>query len=119
MPVSATLIERPIRTSARSSLNYCAECGHLSEETLQACAECGGEDFHRVAREGAIYSYTTVRQSGGSFVLALVQLTEGPLVMGRVIGVDRELKVGLAVQFLSLAQPGVSFGPRGAGDVYF
>ena len=128
--MSATLIERPNRTYARSnsnsksSLSYCAECGRLCDDNLETCAECGAEHFQRVSQEGTIYSYTNVHQSGGSFVLALVQLTEGPLVMGRVFGVDRELRIGLPVQFISLAQRGVdsasrglSFGPQGARDV--
>jgi len=120
----ATVIERRCRTYAKTSLNYCAECGRLSEESLPGCAECGGENFQRVSQAGTIYSYTIVRQSEGSFVLALIQLAEGPLVMGRVVGVDRELRIGLPVQFvgaghdgLESAFRGVSFGPRGAGDV--
>jgi len=128
--VSATLIERPARTYARScsnstsSLNYCDQCGRLSQENLQACVECGGEHFQRVSQAGTIYSYTNVRQSDGSFVLALVRLTDGPLVMGRVVGVDRELRIGLPVQYMNLAEDrvqsvsrGVSFEPRGVHDV--
>ena len=127
--MSATLIEQPTRTYARSSsnskssLNYCAQCGRLCEDNPDLCAECGGEHFQRVSQAGTIYSYTNVRQCNGSFVLALVQLTEGPLVMGRIVGVDRELRIGLAVQYMSLAQGGVesasrgvSFEPRGAQD---
>ena len=117
--MSATLVERPARTYPRSSsnsrsiLNYCDQCGRLSDETGEACVECGGEHFQRVSQAGTIYSYTSVRQSSGSFVLALVQLTDGPLVMGRVVGVDRELRIGLPVQYMSLAQGGAESAPRG------
>jgi len=106
-------------------LNYCAECGRLYKGNLDVCANCGGEQFKRVSQAGTIYSYTTVRQTAGSFVLALVQLTEGPLVMGRVIGVG-ELRIGLPVEFVNLAESGddsatrgVTFAPQGAGDVGF
>jgi uncharacterized OB-fold protein len=128
--VTATLIERSSRTCvrsnsvSRSSLNYCDQCGRLSQESLQACVECGGEHFQRVSQAGTIYSYTNVRQSDGSFVLALVELTDGPLVMGRVVGVNRELRIGLPVQYMNLAEDGVesasrgvSFEPQGAHDV--
>jgi uncharacterized OB-fold protein len=127
--VSATLIERPTRTYAkgssnsRSGLNYCGQCGRLSQENLRACVECGGEHFERVSQAGTIYSYTNVRQSDGSFMLALVQLIDGPLVMGRVIGGDRELRIGLPVRYVDLAQNrvesafrGVSFEPRESHD---
>jgi len=122
----ATVVERPSRTTTRMSLNYCAECGRLTEDSLRACSECGSELFKRVPHIGTIYSYTTVRQSTGSFVLALVQLAEGQLVTGRVVGVDHDLRIGLPVEFVNLAENGddpasrgVSFGPRCASDVCF
>jgi len=124
--MTASCIERPTRTIARRGLNYCAECGRLCKENLEACASCGGEQFKRVSQAGTIYSYTNVRQADGSFVLALVRLMDGPLVMGRVVGVDRELRIGLPVEFANFAESGddsaargVSFAPQEAGDVGF
>jgi len=111
--VPATVIERPSRAIAKRGLNYCAECGRLSEENLRACADCGGEQFKRVPHVGTIYSYTTVRRSSGSFVLALVQLAEGRLVTGRVVGAGPELRIGLPVQFVRPEESGDDSGARG------
>ena len=105
-------------------MTYCADCGRLSYGNEGVC-KCGeSEKLEHVSRVGEIYSYTTVHQSAGSFVLALVRLSDGPLVTGRIVDVDRELKIGLPVDFMPDAEPlpssesgGLSFCLMGAATV--
>jgi uncharacterized OB-fold protein len=115
--VSTILLEQPRRAHLFKPLTHCDECGRLSCEGDTACNRCGAEALERVSRIGEIYSYTTVNQSGGEyFVLALVQLSGGPMVMGRIVGVDRELKIGSSVEFVPDSDP--LLGPR-SGGLYF
>ncbi len=63
------------------------------------------EDGASAPRIGSIYSYTTVHQShaGGDpeYTLALVRLSNGPLVMGKIIGASGDrLVIGGAVEQL-------------------
>src|ERR1700730_14503468 len=98
--MSTVLLERSSRAHLHKYLTYCADCGRLSNHNQDVC-KCGESDtLEHVSHLGEIYSYTTVHQSAGSFVLALVQLSDGPLVTGRIVGIDRELKVGLPVEFM-------------------
>ena len=118
--MSTVLMERSSRAYLHKYLTYCADCGRLCYDNEGLC-KCGGsETLEHVSHVGEIYSYTTVHQSSGSFVLALVKLSGGPLVTGRIVGVDRELKVGLPVEFLPETEPlpgsesgGLSFCPLG------
>jgi uncharacterized OB-fold protein len=77
-----------------------------------------------VSHLGEIYSYTTVQHSAGPFVLALIRLSGGQLVTGRIESDDRELKVGLPVELIADARSspgpearGLSFCPLGAKAV--
>jgi len=97
----------------RKPLTHCDECGRLSCEGDRACDRCGAEALERVSRIGEIYSYTTVNQSAGDFVLALVQLSGGPMVMGRIVGVDRELRIGSSVEFVPDPDPLLGSGAGG------
>jgi uncharacterized OB-fold protein len=103
--MSTVLLERSDRAYLHKYLTYCADCGRLSYDNEGLC-KCGGsETLEHVSHLGEIYSYTTVHQCAEPFVLALVRLSEGPLVTGRIVGIDRELKVGLPVEFMPDAEP--------------
>jgi hypothetical protein len=81
------------------SLLYCQDCGRLSNEALMVCPRCGGEALEQVSHAGEIYSYTTASSSRGDVRLALVQLCDGPLLMARISGTDRKLRIGMRVEF--------------------
>ena len=105
-------------------LTHCIDCGRLSPDSDDVCNHCGSDTLEQVSHVGEIYSYTIVRQGEGSFVLALVELSGGPMVTGRIIGVDRELRIGLPVELIPAAQPcsgkgsgGLSFRRLGAKAV--
>jgi uncharacterized OB-fold protein len=114
--MSTVLLERSSRAHRHKYLTYCADCGRLSYDNEGVC-KCGGnETLERVSHDGEIYSYTTVHQSAEPFVLALIKLSRGPLVTGRIIDVDRELKIGLPVEFMPDAEP---LSSSGAGGLLF
>jgi len=119
--MSTVLLER---AHLHKLLTYCTDCGRLSYDDESVCRCSGSETLEHVSHVGEIYSYTTVHQSAGSFVLALVELSGGPLVTARIVGVDRELKIGLPVEFIPDAESvpssrsgGLSFCPLGAKAV--
>lgn len=110
--MATVLLEPSVRTSHYQHLACCPECGRLSYQSDEAC-RCGAiEKPDSVSQFGEIYSYTTVHHSSGPFVLALVRLSGGPLVTGRIIGADRELKVGLPVELATDGEPLEGAGQR-------
>ena len=65
---------------------------------------------------GQVYSYTTVRDRGGPFILALIDLASGHRVTGRIVDVGRELRIGMRVERAAPAaadwrSEGLSFSP--------
>jgi uncharacterized protein len=71
----------------------CGACGHAQWYFRAMCAACWSRDLERVAASGAgtVYSFTEVHQSADPalqaelpFTLALVELAEGPRVLGRI-----------------------------------
>jgi uncharacterized OB-fold protein len=99
--MSALLEHLPTRTHVSRLVTRCRDCGRLSNAREETCERCGGEALEQVSPVGEIYSYTTVRHSAAPFVLALVQLSSGQLVTARIIATDRELRIGLPVEFAS------------------
>jgi len=114
--MSQVLLDQPSRfhhAELQRHLTHCGDCGRLSYENQVACRRCGGQSSQQVSPVGEIYSYTTVYDDGGNFVLALVQLSGGPRVTAQIVGVDRELKIGLPVRFTPAAQHSSGAGPGG------
>jgi uncharacterized OB-fold protein len=72
------------------------------------CPACGSLDtaWHEASGRGRIYSYTVVRKSGlpgwnelVPYVIAYVELDEGPRVISNVVGCDPDaLTIGAAVR---------------------
>lgn len=116
--MSTALLEQPLvfhHVPASRYLNYCGDCGRLSCENEETCPRCGGGVLEQVSQTGEIYSYTTVHESDGSFVLALVQLSSGPLVTARIVDVDGESRIGLPVRFTTrteISAAGIFFAPH-------
>lgn len=83
-----------------SVVNYCQPCSRLTLEESPTCSLCGSL-LEAVSRIGAVYSYTLVAQSPDEdpAVLALVQLSDGPLLMAQIRDLtDENLQIGLPVE---------------------
>ena len=83
-------------------LPRCQRCGHVIWYPRTFCPLCGSADVEWIeaSGRGTIYSYTVVRQSQGRFagavpyVLAYVELAEGPRVLTNITGEMDGLAVG-------------------------
>ncbi len=73
----------------------CAGCGEISAQPRIICARCGGKDFNVVEFKGggAIQTFTVNyvaaegRESEAPYIVAIVELDEGPWVMGNITGI--------------------------------
>lgn len=109
---------RPLVTSANEAfwnatgegrlvLQRCSSCGTVAWPTRRHCASCWTEslvDFDASGR-GTVYSYTIVRKGqmdykdAGPFVVAYVELDEGPRVMTNIVECEPdEVAVDMAVE---------------------
>ena len=101
----------------------CRECGELTIPPKELCAACGTRAWDAVPLkgDGTVASYTVIRvaprgHTGQTpYAVAVVQLTEGVSLLGRVVDLPLEsLRVGLSVRFRPLVvgeQTMVGFSP--------
>jgi uncharacterized protein len=91
----------------RLLVKRCLDCDSLIWYPRAICPECGGlrTEWFEVTGRGSIYSYTVNHRGEGAyqgsppFVLAYVELDEGPRIMTNIVEAgDAELAVGLPVQ---------------------
>jgi hypothetical protein len=87
-------------------LERCEACGTTFHYPRARCPECGAPDtqWFEASGRGTVYSYTVTRQTGGDyadatpFVLAYVELEEGPRMMTNLVDCDHDdLAVGRSV----------------------
>ena len=92
--------------AGRLVLPRCDECDELIWYPRRMCPFCGSLAVTdtEVSGRGSVYSFTIIRRGGGPFrdvapyVLAMVQLTEGPTMMTNLVDCDPEtVAVGQAV----------------------
>jgi uncharacterized protein len=71
------------------------------------CASCGETpEWEEASGDGVVHTFTIVRQNGAKpfnaelpYVVAMIELPEGPRMMGNVTGCDPEaVTVGMAVR---------------------
>ncbi len=93
----------------RLLLPRCDECGDTIWYPRLVCPFCGSHSVSYVESSGlgTVYSYTVVRRGSGPYreetpyVLAMIQLDDGPIMMSNVVGTDPEtLEVGLPVKVI-------------------
>ena len=101
----------------------CRECGELAIPPKELCATCGKHAWDTVPLKGAgtVASYTVIRvaprgHTGETpYAVAVVQLSEGVSLLGRVVEVPLDsLRAGLPVRFRPVVvgeQTMVGFGP--------
>lgn len=87
-------------------LCQCTECMSVFYYPRTRCPKCGDPngEWVEASGQGTVYSYTVTRQTGGDyaeatpFVLAYVELEEGPRMMTNIVDCDvDEVAVGQAV----------------------
>jgi len=101
----------------------CGECGELAIPPKEFCPACAKRAWAPVplSGEGVVASYTVIRvpprgRAGEApYAVAVVRLTEGVSLLGRVVDIPLEsLVIGLPVKFRPIidgAQTMVGFGP--------
>jgi len=91
----------------RLVVQRCSSCGHAQLYPCVRCVRCHGEvEFVEASGKGTVYSFTVIRQNYTRpfrdwmpYVVALVDLAEGPRVMTNVVGCDpEEVSIGMAVR---------------------
>lgn len=105
----------------------CPECGNRQLYPREMCTLCAAKPEWRTATgRGTVYTYTIIRQNWAEpfrsmlpYVVAMVELEEGPRLMANVTGVDpEEVTVGMPVEaWFETVEEGAAipmFRPRGA-----
>jgi uncharacterized OB-fold protein len=111
--MSELLLERSAARVVAKGL--CRRCGRSFSPKDGLCRRCRDEAAELATDVGEIYSYTIVGQGPQAFALALVRLANGRLIMGRVVGGDGLLRIGLPVELAAAGQD----GPAAAGAILF
>lgn len=85
-------------TQGKLLLPKCQNCGSINWYPKVFCPECGkfGVDWIEAAGTGTIYTFAITRRGGGAYakagpyVLAYVELDEGPRIMTNIVDADLE-----------------------------
>jgi uncharacterized protein len=94
-------------SEGRLLLKRCLDCGTVIWYPRVICPECASlrTEWFEAAGRGRVYSYTVNHRGEGAyqgsppFVLAYVELDEGPRLMTNIVGAEEpELAVGLPVE---------------------
>jgi len=91
----------------RLELQGC-ENGHLRFIPTEICPRCGSQDWtwRQVSGRGKVYTYTVVHraptpayQAEAPYVVAHVELEEGPRMIGNIVGCQpAEVRIGMPVE---------------------
>ena len=91
----------------RLLVQRCRSCGHHQLYPRWRCLRCRSEvDWVEASGRGAVYSFTVIRQNFSRsfkhlipYVVALVELEEGPRLMTNIVGCPPEdLRIGMPVR---------------------
>ena len=105
----------------RFEVQRCEACGRHVFYPRLVCPHCGGGPLGWVAASGrgAVHSYTVVHRAPAAFaaetpyVVALVDLEEGPRLMTRLLGVEpAEVEIGMPVQVAIEGDPPLPYFRR-------
>jgi uncharacterized OB-fold protein len=93
-----TPISAPFWQAAREGrlvVQRCEHCGHRQHYPRSLCTRCGGErlGWHECSGRGRVKTFTVIRRAVSAayepdvpYVVALVELEEGPTLMSNVVG---------------------------------
>ena len=93
--------------AGRLIVQHCPECGHYQLYPRAHCLACrAAVEWVDASGQGTVHSFTVIRQNPSRsfrhllpFVVALVDLAEGPRLMTNLVGCDPgEVRIGAAVQ---------------------
>ena len=92
----------------------CVGCGHLFMPGAPNCPRCWSDDLDLdlVSGRGEIFSFVVYRRTyhpaiPAPYVVALIQLDEGPRLVSNVVGCDPEtLRIGMPVAVCFQAEDG-------------
>jgi uncharacterized protein len=98
----------------RLVIQQCPRCSHRQFYPRALCTQCGEEpEWMDCTGRGTVHTFTIVRQMGMRpfrdelpYVVAMIELEEGPLIMGNVTDCDPEsVEIGapVAVHFVRAA----------------
>jgi hypothetical protein len=99
----------------------CRGCGEVSGQPRMVCAKCGGFDLEVVtlAGDGIIQTFTVNyvaaegRESEAPYIVAIVELDEGPWVMGNIAGLEpKETGMDIMGKKVRMQGPAVFAGDR-------
>lgn len=87
------------------TLQHCAKCGAFVYYPRYRCPTCFSEDleWRPVSGRGKVYSYTVVRRAStrsfgdGPYVLAIVELDEGPRITTNIVAPPEQVRVDMPV----------------------
>lgn len=94
-------------TEGRLLVQECPECGQRQFYPRALCTKCGGTPtWLECSGRGVVHTFTVIRQMGMRpfrdelpYVVAMVEIEEGPLILGNVTGCDPEaVTVGMPVE---------------------
>jgi uncharacterized OB-fold protein len=106
-------LTKPFWEAARNhklAIQSCKSCGNKQWFPRAWCLECGSRklEWAEVGGRGTVYSYTIIRQVIGNvpafqrdipFVIALVELDEGPRMYSNIVGCKPDdIKIGMKVK---------------------
>jgi hypothetical protein len=111
----------------RLLLEQCAACRSVIWYPRGFCPRCGGTatEWIEASGRGTVYSYTVARKSFGAFasatpyVIAYIELVEGPRVLSNVVGIapdDVVIGLGVEVVFEHTDGSSAAYRFRPAGD---
>lgn len=114
--ISIPMYQRAVSQRYRLAGQRCTKCGKISFPPKAVCMYCRESwDFVPVelSGKGTIYSYTIISGMGAlpefsrqakaqrSYPVAIVQLEEGPRIIGQLVNTPRErIKVGMEVKMV-------------------
>ena len=89
-------------------LQRCKECAQVQFYPRLLCSACAGEglEWQQAEGRGVVKSFTIIRRAVSAayepdapYVVALIELAEGPTMMSNVVGCDPEtVEIGMPVQ---------------------
>jgi len=82
-------------------LPYCRQCGQTHWHPRAICPVCRSNDlaWRQASGRGQVYSYSIVRRPPTAYVLAYVQIDEGPILMTNIVNCDIDaVYIGMPVE---------------------
>ncbi len=94
----------------------CTRCDWSDVPTVDVCPRCGSKVTEaRFSGKGKIDTFTVIRyppegfEKGAPYVVALIDLDQGPRVIARIVDGPENLQIGQPVFFLKVSNGGLEF----------